>query len=100
MADRAVFQVDQAEPESKDVPGDFRERRPDSALDCHVRLSTTRVAEVQFETRALSAADVAIITDEFVRAPESGAPISTTSNYAKPTAGAALKAMGQQWALS
>ena len=89
--------MDQAEPEGEDVLGDFRERCPDSALDRHVRLPAARLAEVQFETRAVSAADVAVITDEFVRTPESGAPSSTTSNYAKPTAGAALKAMGQQW---
>ena len=62
-----------------------------------MRLPTARVAEVQIEARVVSAANVAIITDEFVRAQESGTLISTTSNYAKPTDGAALKAMGQQW---
>lgn len=96
VADRVVLQVDQAELEGEDVPGDFRERCADSTLDRNVRLSAARMAEVQIKAWAVSAADVAIITTEFVRTAESGTPISTTSNYAKPTAGAALKAMGQQ----
>jgi len=67
-------------------------------MDRHVCLPAARVAEVQIEARTVSAADFAIFTDEFVRAPEPRTSISTTSNYAKPTAGATLKAMGQQWA--
>ncbi len=46
------------------------EEQPHSALDRHVCLPAARVAEVQIEARTVGAADVAIITDEFVRAPE------------------------------
>jgi len=42
---------------------------------CVSGLPTARVAEVQIEARVVSAADVAVITDEFVRAQESGTPI-------------------------
>jgi len=51
-----------ASPEGKDVLGDFREHRTDSALDCHLSLSVARMAEVQFKDRTVYAAGVALKT--------------------------------------
>jgi len=57
MADRVVLQVDQAEPQSKNLSRHITECCADSDMDCALRLSLVGLLEIQGQARPFNAAN-------------------------------------------
>ena len=57
LKDRTVLQVDQAEPEDQDLPGDFRQCGTDPGLDRSLRLFAPCLSQIQSKIRWFHAAD-------------------------------------------
>lgn len=49
MADRSVFQMDQAEPTGQDALGTFAERRKDTVMDCDKHISDRGILEAAYK---------------------------------------------------
>lgn len=67
LADRAFLQMDQVEPESEKLPGNFFERGEDPALDRPVCLSGAVVSEVPIEDQGFVATYVTDFAAQFFR---------------------------------